>query len=666
MRTLKSAFAIFLLGSCAWTAIPAASHAQSTECPVVGISSDEAPPPIPDYDQPPTPGPGFIWIPGYWQWNNVEYYWVPGTWMVPPTPGSLWTPGYWEFRDGAYVFNHGYWGPHVGFYGGIDYGYGYNGSGFEGGKIKRPATNRASFNGGPQGIAAKPTSEDEAAATEPHFAPTRLQTELMREASKMDSLFESTNHGKPGIAATSRPGDFGGPGVVAARNAGTMPVPVGGAVSPEVNETEPGLANQPAANPEATTSGTGVFGGLGPVPAGSGATTTPVTGVSPKVKGTKPNLAKPSKPKEKTAAPVEKKKLEAKPPVEKPVVQKKKPPVEKPPIKPAVVEKPKPAHEEKPHPKPANESQTKPPLTTPMSGVSPKIKEAKPNLAKPSKPKEKTAAPVEKKKLEAKPPVEKPVVQKKKPPVEKPPIKPAVVEKPKPAHVEKQHLGPKPESQTKPPITTPMSGVSPKAKEAKPNLAKPPKPKEKTAPPVEKKKLEAKAPVGKPKPVHEEKPAIKPEVVKKPKPTPVTGVSPKIKEAKPNLAKPPKPKEKAAAPLEKKKLEAKPAAKKPVVVQKKKPPIEKPAVKPVVVETPKPAHEAKPHPSLKPANASQAKPPLMMPANGTVSPKVKEAKPSLVKPSSAKPKEKTPTTNVKKKKPEKKTPAEKPVDLHDD
>jgi hypothetical protein len=719
MRTLRSVLAIFILGSCAWAAIPALGHAQSAERPVVGISSDEAPPPLPEYDQPPIPGPNFVWTPGYWQWNNIEYYWVPGTWMVPPAPGLLWTPGYWEFRDGVYVFNHGYWGRHVGFYGGIAYGFGYNGTGFEGGKVKKRANNSASFNGGPQGIVAEPTPEDEAAATEPHFGPTRLQMELMREASKMDALFESTNHGKPEIAATSRPGDFGGPGVVAARSAGTMPAPVSGTVSPKVNEIP-------------TTSGTGVFGGLGPVPAGSSTTTKPATGVSPKVKETKPSSAKQpfAKPKEK--APVEKKKLEAKPPVEKPVVQKKKPPIEKPAMKPAVVEKPKPAHEEKPHLGPKPESQTKPPLTTPVTGVSPKVKETKPSSAKQpfAKPKEKTAA--EKKKLEVKPHVEKPAikpvvvgkpkpaheeklhgpkpanesqthpslgtpvngtvspkvkeakpssakqlskpkektvapVEKKKleakPHVEKPAIKPVVVGKPKPAHEEKLH-GPKPQSQIKPPLTTPVTGVSPKAKETKPNLETPSsKPKEKPA--IEKKKkLEVKphvekpaikpVVVGKPKPAHEEKPhGPKPQSqIKPPLTAPVNGtVSPKVKEAKPSSAKQlSKPKEKTVAPVEKKKLEAKPY-------------VEKPAIKPVVVKKPKPVHEEKPH---GPKPQSQIKPPLTAPVNGTVSPKVKEAKPSLSKQTSAKPKEKTPTTNTKKKKSEKKTPAEKPVDLHDD
>src|SRR5277367_6577561 len=50
-----------------------------------------------------------------------------------PTPGYLWSPGYWGFGGGIYAWHGGYWGPHVGFYGGVNYGFGYGGFGFVGG-----------------------------------------------------------------------------------------------------------------------------------------------------------------------------------------------------------------------------------------------------------------------------------------------------------------------------------------------------------------------------------------------------------------------------------------------------------------------------------------------------------------------------------------------------
>ena len=102
-----------------------------------GGAVDEAsqpPPPLPDYDQPPCPVEGYIWTPGVWQWGDSGYYWVPGTWVAPPSAGLLWTPGYWGLSGAIYVFHPGYWGPHVGFYGGINYGHGYLGSGYVGGR----------------------------------------------------------------------------------------------------------------------------------------------------------------------------------------------------------------------------------------------------------------------------------------------------------------------------------------------------------------------------------------------------------------------------------------------------------------------------------------------------------------------------------------------------
>src|SRR5258708_28334433 len=101
----------------------------------VGISATFGPPPLPVYVQPPCPVEGYLWEPGYWAWDpdDDDYYWVPGVWVAPPTIGFLWTPCYWGFSDGIYLFHGGYWGPEVGFYGGINYGCGYYGEGFAGG-----------------------------------------------------------------------------------------------------------------------------------------------------------------------------------------------------------------------------------------------------------------------------------------------------------------------------------------------------------------------------------------------------------------------------------------------------------------------------------------------------------------------------------------------------
>ena len=99
----------------------------------VRVSVRIAPPELETYEQPIAPGDGYIWTPGYWAYDD-DYYWVPGEWVLAPEPGYLWTPGYWGWGDDGYFFNEGYWGTEVGFYGGINYGFGYFGHGFEGGR----------------------------------------------------------------------------------------------------------------------------------------------------------------------------------------------------------------------------------------------------------------------------------------------------------------------------------------------------------------------------------------------------------------------------------------------------------------------------------------------------------------------------------------------------
>lgn len=210
----------------------------------VGVSVGIAPPVLPVYVQPPCPAPGYIWIPGYWAWDD-GYYWVPGTWAVAPAVGLLWTPGYWGWAEGDYVWHEGYWGRHVGFYGGINYGFGYGGVGYEGGYWRgheffynRAVTNvsttnitnvynrtvvnnltHVSFNGGTGGVRARPTEAQLAAGREGHRGLTPMQREQQQVARTNTSLRAAHNAGRPAIAATQRPGVFSGHGVVAARGA---------------------------------------------------------------------------------------------------------------------------------------------------------------------------------------------------------------------------------------------------------------------------------------------------------------------------------------------------------------------------------------------------------------------------------------------------------------
>src|ERR1044072_810719 len=211
MTKLRSfVFAAFLFVS-----LPlASSQAQ------VGISVNWAPPVLPVYEQPACPVAGYIWTPGYWGYGYDvgDYYWVPGAWVAPPSVGLLWTPPWWGWNNAVYAFNQRYWGPTVGFYGGVNYGYGYNGNGYWGGRwsgnnfqyntaVTRVNTNvvhntyvnnsvtnqmnvnRTSFNGGNDGIKAEPTAEQKAAAANAKkVGPTSQQLARQQAASKDQNL----------------------------------------------------------------------------------------------------------------------------------------------------------------------------------------------------------------------------------------------------------------------------------------------------------------------------------------------------------------------------------------------------------------------------------------------------------------------------------------------
>jgi YXWGXW repeat-containing protein len=248
-------------------AIPAASSAQ------IILSIGFAPPPLPVYEQPICPSEGYIWTPGYWAYAQEGYFWVPGTWEMAPEPGLLWTPGYWGWGDNAFVFNEGYWGAQIGFYGGINYGFGYTGVGYQGGYWNNGAffynrsvnnvtnvtnvynktvivNNRednVSYNGGSGGVSARPSAEEEKATSEKHVARTSAQVQHVQTASTNHELYESVNHGKPAIAATAKPGEFAGAGVVAAKAAAPSYKPV------TARAAAPAAADKAAARPATAT-----------------------------------------------------------------------------------------------------------------------------------------------------------------------------------------------------------------------------------------------------------------------------------------------------------------------------------------------------------------------------------------------------------------------------
>jgi hypothetical protein len=229
MRLLRSG--CWLLLALLLALVPASSFAG------VFISVGFAPPVLPVYEQPVCPDANLMWTPGYWGYGEDGYFWVPGAWVPAPYEGALWTPGYWGWAGGMYVFHDGYWGPHVGYYGGVNYGFGYMGIGFAGGEwrggvfayntavvhvnetvihttyvdrtvVERNTVvnnNHVAFSGGPGGVQHQPTAEEQAAAHEQHVAATSFQQQHAETARADKTSYAKNNGGHPANLAAQKP-----------------------------------------------------------------------------------------------------------------------------------------------------------------------------------------------------------------------------------------------------------------------------------------------------------------------------------------------------------------------------------------------------------------------------------------------------------------------------
>lgn len=82
----------------------------------IGIQIGPPPPPRVVRVLPPSPGPGFVWIGGYWYVIGGRYRWHAGYWTMPPYAGAHWVAprhdgerffaGYWDGDRGRFEHDH--------------------------------------------------------------------------------------------------------------------------------------------------------------------------------------------------------------------------------------------------------------------------------------------------------------------------------------------------------------------------------------------------------------------------------------------------------------------------------------------------------------------------------------------------------------------------------
>jgi hypothetical protein len=258
------------------------------------ISVGFAPPALPVYEQPPCPEPGLMWTPGYWAYDQGHggHYWVPGAWVPAPFEGALWTPPYWGWEHGHYIFHEGYWSRHVGYYGGVNYGFGYGGVGFSGGewhgrdfayntaivhvdrryfhhtfedrrRVERGWVERDShvaFSGGPHGIHHDPGLDERIAEHEDHREMSDIQRYHIDAAHGDTNSFANHNGGHPTYGGVSKPLDIGGANSSGGTNTGSSTGTSGTVLGNRSNctaSTPKGVPCKETGNTGGTTSGTG-------------------------------------------------------------------------------------------------------------------------------------------------------------------------------------------------------------------------------------------------------------------------------------------------------------------------------------------------------------------------------------------------------------------------
>ncbi len=55
------------------------------------------------------PGPGYVWMDGFWNLNGGRWAWVNGRWGRPPHPHAAWVADRWERHGHDWRYRRGYW-----------------------------------------------------------------------------------------------------------------------------------------------------------------------------------------------------------------------------------------------------------------------------------------------------------------------------------------------------------------------------------------------------------------------------------------------------------------------------------------------------------------------------------------------------------------------------
>ena len=72
-----------------------------------GVAINVAPP-APRMERAPAPRRGYVWVPGYWNWNGQRHTWVAGNW-VRERRGYVYAQPQWVQRENRWELQRGNW-----------------------------------------------------------------------------------------------------------------------------------------------------------------------------------------------------------------------------------------------------------------------------------------------------------------------------------------------------------------------------------------------------------------------------------------------------------------------------------------------------------------------------------------------------------------------------
>ena len=55
------------------------------------------------------PGPGYVWVPGFYRWEGRDYLWVAGHYELPPRARARFVQGHWQHDRQGWYYVEGRW-----------------------------------------------------------------------------------------------------------------------------------------------------------------------------------------------------------------------------------------------------------------------------------------------------------------------------------------------------------------------------------------------------------------------------------------------------------------------------------------------------------------------------------------------------------------------------